>query len=523
MAITDKLTSALHPKREHSLGSAAVLLMFATLLARIVGYLRDAYVAWAFGAGPSTDAYIAAFTLPDFLLYLFAGGSISITFVSLYTRYLAEGKQDEAEHVFSSIISIMLVAFGIAVVLGEIFARRFVAWWFGGFTPDQIDLCTQLTRYLLPQPVFFMVGGVASAVQQTRRQFLIPAVAPIVYTLFVILGGVVLSGRFGIASLAIGATTGALFGPFLLNAYGARHAGVHYHFRFDWRHEGFRQWLRMSVPLMLGVSVVAADDWILRVFAASGAGDITRLNYAKRLLQVPIGVLGQAAGLASLPFFARLWSERKHEDFAATVNRSITKLSAICLLATSWMIVVAAPLTDLAFRRGRFALSDAHETASLFVVFAASLVFWAVQGLYARAFFAAGDMLRPMLAGTIVTIASIPVYALLDRRFGVLGLVIASNVAIFAHTTVLALMLQLRGMVSMRGLDWHELGKALIAGAVAGFVAHSISGVVPFTGARLSAISNLFFVSLTWMAASFALLSLARADLLRDLRRRATA
>ncbi len=522
MAITSKLTSALHPKREHSMGSAAVLLMVATLLARVVGYLRDAYVAWAFGAGPATDAYIAAFTLPDLLLYLFAGGAISITFVSLYTRYLAEGNEAEAEHVFSSIISIMLVAFGVAVLLGEIFARQFVSWWFHGFTPAQIDLCTQLTRFLLPQPVFFMVGGVASAVQQTKRQFLIPAVAPIVYTLFVILGGVLLSSRFGIASLAIGATTGALFGPFLLNAYGARHAGVHYRFRFDWRHEGFRQWLRMSIPLMLGVTVVAADDWLLRVFAASGAGDITRLNYAKRLLQVPIGVLGQAAGLASLPFFARLWSEKKHAEFAATVNRSVTKLGAICLLATSWMIVVAAPLTDLAFRRGRFALSDAHETASLFVVFSVSLVFWAVQGLYARAFYAAGDMLRPMVAGTVVTIASIPVYAALDRRFGVLGLVLASNLAIFAHTAVLAIMLQLREMVTFAGLAWNELTKAVLAGVVAGLVAHYAGAVVPFTGTRVSALTNLGFVSSTWAAAALAVLSLTRADLLRDLRRRAT-
>src|SRR5437667_3702116 len=110
----------------------------------------------------------------------------------------------------------------------------------------------------------------------------------------------------------------------------------------------------MSIPLMLGVSVVAADDWILRRFASSSLGDITRLNYAKRLLQVPIGVLGQAVGLASLPFFARLYSEKRLEDFAKTVNNSVSRLGAISLLATSWMIVVSLPLVDLAFRRGKF-------------------------------------------------------------------------------------------------------------------------------------------------------------------------
>src|SRR5437899_279760 len=103
------------PGREHSVTSAAALLMIATMLARVVGYLRDAYVAYAFGAGPVTDAYVAAFTLPDFLLYLAAGGSISITFISLFTRYIAEKREAEAQQVFSVIISIMVVVFTAAI------------------------------------------------------------------------------------------------------------------------------------------------------------------------------------------------------------------------------------------------------------------------------------------------------------------------------------------------------------------------------------------------------------------------
>jgi putative peptidoglycan lipid II flippase len=97
-----RLGALFHPSREHTAGSAAVLLMIATLLARVAGYLRDAYVADVFGAGPKTDAYVAAFTLPDFLLYLMAGGAISITFISLFTRYLAEDREAEAQQAFSA-------------------------------------------------------------------------------------------------------------------------------------------------------------------------------------------------------------------------------------------------------------------------------------------------------------------------------------------------------------------------------------------------------------------------------------
>src|SRR5438876_8187913 len=252
-----KLGGLFHPSREHTAGSAALLLMVATLLARVVGYLRDAYVAYAFGAGPVTDAYIAAFTLPDFLLYLFAGGSISITFVSLFTRYLAEKREAEAQQAFNAIISVMAVAFVIVIALGELFTPQFVGWWFKGFSAEQLALCTALTRILLPQPLFFLIGGVVSAVLQTRRQFLIPAFAPIVYTASIILGGVLFSRQIGIASLAYGATIGSVIGPFLLNAMGAHKTGIGFSFSFSPSHPAFREWLRMSIPLMLGVSVVA--------------------------------------------------------------------------------------------------------------------------------------------------------------------------------------------------------------------------------------------------------------------------
>jgi putative peptidoglycan lipid II flippase len=509
-SLFQRAAGALAPSREHSVFSAAMLLMVATLLARVVGYLRDAYVAWAFGAGPVTDAYIAAFTLPDLLLYLFAGGSISVSFISLFTRYIAQGREEEAAHVYSIIVSVLVAAFLVVVILGEVFAPGFVRWWFPGFTPEQSALCVRLTRILLPQPVFFLIGGVVSAVQQTRRRFLLPAVAPIVYTLFIILGGVALSGRWGIASLAVGATVGAFAGPFLLNAIGAHSTGIRFRLSLEATHPGFRQWLWMSIPLMLGVSIVAADDWILRYFASHLEGDITRLNYAKRLLQVPIGVLGQAVGVASLPFFARLYSDGRREEFAAAVNRTVSRLGAVCLLATAWMMTVAVPLTYLAFKRGRFSTADSQETAAFLFYFALSLVFWAVQGLYARAFYAAADMWRPMVAGTLVTALSLPVYAALFARRGAVGLVAASDLAIFAHTAVLAAMLHRRGMVRLAGLEWGVMTRAALAGAAAAVAATAVFGGLPMHDSYSAALVRLVLLSLTWAVATLALLWLLR-------------
>jgi putative peptidoglycan lipid II flippase len=271
---------------------------------------------------------------------------------------------------------------------------------------------------------------------------------------------------------------------------------------------------------MLGVSVVAADDWILRRFAAASLGDITRLNYAKRLLQVPIGVLGQAVGLASLPFFARLYSEKRMEDFSRTVNNSISRLGAMCLLASSWMMVAALPIVDLAFRRGHFTPADTRETAAYFFWFSISLVFWGVQGLYARGFYAAGDMVRPMTAGTLVTIFSLPVYWYMFRTLGVTGLVFASNLAIFAHTIVLAVLLQQRKLALMSGLNWLELGKSLLAAGVAGALAALIGRSTPYSGDRISALLSLGLISITWAAAAIAMLWLTGSQLLRMSRKR---
>src|SRR3954469_17875243 len=115
----------LAPSLEHSAYSATVLLMVAVLLSRIIGYAREAYIAWAFGAGPQTDAYVAAFTLPDWLNYLVAGGTASITFIAIFTRYLAEDREDEAQKAFNVVVTVMSTVLIAGVALAEIFTPQF--------------------------------------------------------------------------------------------------------------------------------------------------------------------------------------------------------------------------------------------------------------------------------------------------------------------------------------------------------------------------------------------------------------
>src|SRR4051812_47563962 len=513
----------LRPSHEHSAYSATVLLMAAVLLSRVIGYVREAYIAWAFGAGPQTDAYVAAFTLPDWLNYLVAGGTASITFIAIFTNYLAEKREEEAQKAFNVVVTVMSTVLVAGVTLAEIFTPQVERIMFPHFSAEQMAQCVYLTRILLPAQIFFYVGGVVSAVLLSRRLFLFPALGPLVYNVGIILGGVLLSGRLGIASLAVGAVAGAVAGPFLINAIGAARGGLRYSLDFDTSHPGFRRWVALTIPLMIGVSLVTADEWILRFFASGGAGDITRLNYAKRLFAVPIAVLGQATGQASLPFFARLWGEKRYTDFGATVNSAVYRVSALALLASAWMAAAALPLVDLVYRRGHFQLSDTRETAIFFFWFALSLAFWAAQGLYARAFYAAGNTLTPMIAGTIITVASLPVYSMFFARYGVVGLAIASDIGIVLHTLVLALLLSTRKVVPLGGLPWAGLLKAVFTASIAALVGFGIAKTVYLDGSRVADLLNIAVVTLTWGAAVAAGLWVTNSDLLRMLLRRRAA
>src|SRR5580658_677020 len=519
-----KLLRFFQPSHQHTAFSATLLLISAVMASRVIGYARDAYIAWAYGAGGATDAYVAAFTLPDFLNYIVAGGAASITFISIYTRFLAEKRDEEAKKTFSIIITVMTTVLLAGTLVAEIFTPQFASWMFHGFTPEQMQLCVHLTRILLPAQIFFYVGGVVSAVLLSHRLFLLPAFGPLIYNVFIILGGAVGRRHFGIAALAYGAVAGSIAGPFLASVIGAARIGTGYKPSFDVMNPAFREWVKLSVPLMLGVSLVTADDWILRHYASSIVGGISRLNYAKRLLAVPIAVLGQATGQASLPFFARLFNEKKLKEFAVSVNDSVYRVSAASLLATAWMAAAALPLIDLVYRRGKFLFDDTQPTAVYFFWFSLSLVLWSAQGLYARAFYAAGDTLTPMVAVSVITVVSLPVYSILFHAFGVVGLAWASDIGIGINLLALALLLHTKKLVSLGEMRWGELAKAAVVAVVAGGISFEVARVVPLatsgSGSRVADLTQLALVSLTWAAAVAAGLWLLRSELPGDLRRR---
>ncbi len=295
-----------------------------------------------------------------------------------------------------------------------------------------------LTRLMLPAQICFYQGSILSAVQYAKGQFLIPSLAPVVYNLCIIAGGVLLAPRIGITGFSVGVLAGALMGNFLLQVYGARRAGARFSPNLNVRHPGFWLFIKLTVPIMLALSLVFTDDWIMRWFGSSlEAGAISWLNFAKNLMRVPLGVVGQAVGVASFPFLAQLYSAGKLDELNRTLDATMKGLILLLLPLSALTIAQARPLTFLVYSHTRMRPSDLEAVAAALAVFSLSMFAWGAQNIVARGFYAARDTLTPAITGTALTLLNLPVYWWMVHHYDYLGLALASSVGIVAYTVLL--------------------------------------------------------------------------------------
>src|SRR5438094_47993 len=317
------------------------IVMASVLVSRMLGFFREWTVAHQMGSNAVTDAYYAAFTLPDFLNYLVAAGSLSLTFVPVFAHYVAENREEEGWHVFSTVICFMGLVLAALVVAAEILAPQLVAVIAPGFSPAGKARAIFLTRLMLPAQICFYLGSILSAVQYAKAQFVVPSLAPLVYNMAIILGGLLLSPWVGMTGFAVGVLAGAVMGNFLLQVYGSRRAGARFHPNFDLRHPGFRMFLKLAIPIMLALSLNFTDDWIIRWFGSYlQPASITWLSYAKSLMRVPLGVvvLALASSLGIIVYTVVLF---------LLLNRRIANREVGSLLLFFGKVVAASALGAL--------------------------------------------------------------------------------------------------------------------------------------------------------------------------------
>ena len=480
-----------------------MLLMLSALLSGVLALVRIKVINHLFGAGMEQDAYQAAFTLPDLINYFLIGGAASISVITILNRYREARDEEGGDRALSVILTTMVIVLAVGLLFGEMIAPQYVWLFFTGYRTDLVGaaMCVALTRLLLPAQFFFFIGSVMSSRLQVRKIFLYQACTPVIYNAGIILGALLLHHRLGIFSLAWGALGGVIVGSALLNSLGAFRTGLRYHPIVGFRDPAFLEWLKLSLPLMIGVSLVMFDGIFLKTFASAQVGGITLITNAKSLFSAPFNVIGPAAGAASLPFFASLFQQGRTNDFSTSVARSVSRLFAVGMIVSAWMIALAPWLMDL-FRGGKFDRSDAVAITQLFSILAITLAIWAVQGIYARAFYAASDTRTPMITGTVITALSIPMYWGLFHTRGLIGLAIASDVGILVQTASLALLLHRRRLVSLGHLEFGELAGALLAALIAYAATASAAHFLPPVSTHAKDLLTISLASIAWLAAA---------------------
>ena len=455
--------------------AVTLLLAMSSLLSRILGYGRDWLINYEFGATGATDVYQASFTLPDMINYLLAGGALSVSLLprmsALYAAErngTAEPGQDglsHADRVFSIVFTAMLGVAILSVLLGEVLAEPILRAWFDGFNDQQIAQTVRLTRIVLPAQLFFIAGGLIQASLLARQSFRAMAVTPLLYNLGIIAGGLIGAQTGNIAGFSWGALVGALFGGLIAPAWSARHRLV---WRPIWRPTDpeMKAFLWTALPLMVGVSLTTVDEWLGRKFGSSlQPGSISWLNAARKIMLVPIGLLGQAAGQATGTYIARLHADGAREEMAQVLGKSLAAVLGLSIVLSVFLVVLPVPVVSILFEYGKFRDRDTLAAASALVPLSVGIAAWGAQAMLARAFYATGDTWRPMIASTVVTLAMLPVYSA-STRWGIAGLGASATIGMTAQALTLLILARRRLALDLTTL-LDGLARALVVAATA--------------------------------------------------------
>ncbi|MGC9025603.1 MAG: murein biosynthesis integral membrane protein MurJ, partial [Chloroflexia bacterium] len=313
-----------------------------------------------------------------------------------------------------------------------------------GYPEPQQALTVRLTRLLLLQPILLGIGGLAMAVLNAFRRFLLTSLAPLVYNLSIIAGAAFLGPRWGIDGLVAGVLIGAaLYLPVLLP--GLRLCRARYVFSLDWREAGVREVGRLLLPRILGQAAFQVNFVAITALASfPGSLAVTAINYAYRLLGFPLAILGVSLGTVAFPTLAALANQGQMEDFCRTLSRVVRVALFLALPAAALLLVLRLPLIRLLFERGEFGPESTLATAQAFCFFALGLPAACVTEILLRAFYALHDTRTPVAVGAAIVALNVALGAGLLQVLGFAGLALSFSFTNSLETGTLLFLLRRR-------------------------------------------------------------------------------
>jgi putative peptidoglycan lipid II flippase len=420
------------------IGIASLIMMASVFLSRFFGLFRLMAIAYAGGRSGDVDAYQVAFVIPEILNHILASGFLSITFIPIFSEYLSQDQEEQGWQVFSIIFTCLGGLLLIFIVIAHVFAPDLVALLARG-RPDPVfrENVVRMTRIILPAQFLFFAGGLFMAVQFAKEKFFIPALAPLIYNLGIIAGGFLLGPRLGMEGFSWGVLAGAFVGNFALQWWGARRVGLSFCVHFDFKHPDFRRYIKLTLPLMLGLTMFFSMEVLIKFFGSYlPSGSIADLEYSQRTMLFLVAFFGQAVGVASYPYMARLVVEDKLGQLNQLLNTTLRYLGLVIPVSVLLMVLRHEVILIL-FQRGQFDTVATGHTATVLIFMLVGSFAFAANTIVPRAYYAMQDTLFPAIYGTVAVLLSIPLYLLGLKMMGANGVALAASVSAVLQVLIL--------------------------------------------------------------------------------------
>ncbi len=450
----------------------------ATVLSRILGFVRDVVLAKMFGASGETDAFFLAFRIPNFMRRLFAEGSFSLAFVPVLSEYKAKGDRqalrDLVDHVTGTLAAILLVLISVGIIAAPLVLSIFAPGWLADDRPE-FDLSAGMLRITFPYIMLISLTALAGGILNTFERFLVPALTPILLNLSLISAALLLSQHMEVPVTALAwGVLAAGFAQLFIQVPALMRLGLMPRPRWGWRHSGVRRIMSLMIPTLFGSSVAQVNllvDSIIATFLVTGS--VSWLYYSDRLLEFPLGVLGIALATVILPNLSQKHALESTEAFSATIDWALRLAVIITVPAAVGLVILSSPILITLFQYDAFMPDDVRMASYSLIAYSIGLPAFISVKVLAPGYYARQDTRTPVKIAVAAMVTNmglnlIFVGLLLFKGFEGphAGLALASSAAAYLNAGLLYHGLRKRG-VYMPEKGWIRLWAAVILACAA--------------------------------------------------------
>lgn len=415
--------SQIFTQRQKTIFSAALIIMLMIAASRVLGLVRNRILAQFFSVD-SLSVYFAAFRIPETIFEILVFGTFSSAFIPIFTSYLSQKKKAEAWYVASVSLNFAFLIFLLLATLIFIFAKPLYQIIAPGFSEAQIVQIANLSKVLLIAQAFFVLSYFLTSVLESLQRFLVPALAPLLYNLGIILGTIFLSPSLGLYGPVIGAVFGA-FCHFLIQLPLAIFFGFRPRFKIDLKHPGVREIGRLALPRIIELSSLQVGK-MAELFLASlvSTAAYTYFTFANSLALLPIGLFGTSIGKAALPTLSYQVAQKQFQQFQETLISLLNQIVFFILPSAIFLTVLRIPVVRLVFGADRFGWESTVQTGWTLSAFCLGILTQALLYPLTRAFWALHDTKTPVklsigmiiiemiLGGLFIIILKLPIWTL---------------------------------------------------------------------------------------------------------------